>query len=677
MKKQTPDVLRILTILCCLLLVLTGCRSVEDDSSGVSVATIKVSPSDTTMETGEVLQLTAAKLYTDSSTTDCSAEASWSSSDTAVASFSATTNGLLSAVAAGTTTIQVSCGGTSKSYTMTVTGAATLQSIEVSPNERTIVNSTKLILIATGIYSDGSIVDLTDSVGWSSSDSSNVLVERSNGSNSIQAGAVTAGASETITAQYGDISGTTTINVAAAGVTASELTVTPVNPTLAVDARLYLKAAMRYSNDSVQEVTDFMSWSSSDSTTATVSNVNNGYTDGIAAGTATITADDGAGTTGTTTVTVGSATLDYIEIYPPAPSMNIGTTLQFQAIGVYSDNTTIDLTDQVSWRSSNTDLLTVTSSHRHHPRAQAVAEGTAFLSASLPGTTEGNSAVITITDLTLSSIEVTPANPTIPANLDMQFNATGVFSDDSKQDLTDSVVWSSSDASVIKINNAFQIAGRARSKTAGSATITATLGSKSGTASATVSSATLSTVEITPSGLELPDGYRKPMTATGIYSDNSRHDLTSLIEWKTDNSNVIMENIPPWQGVIAATTSGLTGVKVTGTFFGMDGQETAAIGFTTINTTSATLSSIEVSPTEPFCVAGLDKQFTATGVFSDTTTLDLTPFVLWKSSDTSVATPNNVPETKGLFRCASSGSVTVTAASGSTSGTTTLFVADQ
>lgn len=673
MKNRQTHIYRILLTLCCLALLLAGCRSV-DDSNGTSVATIQVTPSTTNMETGDVLQLSAARMYTNTSTVDCSEAATWTSSDTAVATFSTTANGLLSAIAAGTTTISVSCSGKSRSYTMTVTGAATLQSIEVTPNNKRIADTTSVILMATGVYSDGTTVDLTDSVNWSSSNVTNLSVERSNGSNSIQATAHANAGSEDITASYGGLSDSTTLNFSAA--TVAGIYVTPANSSLGVGSRLHMKAAGLFSDDTVQEVTDFLDWQSSSDATATVSNVNNGVVDTIAAGTATISVNP-TGVTGTTDITVNSAELDYIEVYPSTLTMDIGTSSQFTAIGIYDDNTKIDLTNQVTWTASNSDLLNVNSSHRYNVRATALDEGTVFLSASLPGTTKGGNTAITISDLTLSTIEVTPLNPEVPANLDIEFKATGIYSNGSQQDLTNSVVWNSSDSAVLKINNAFQFKGRARALTDGTVTVTATFGSKSGTSSAEVNTGiTLSSVDISPAYVYLAVGYKSQLTATGVYSDGSSWDLTPYIAWQSATTDVIMDNLSPWQGVATATANA-GGTSIDANFMGMDGTDGAITGSATVDPTTATLSSIEISPTNPICMEGFDIQFSATGIFDDATTLDITPFVVWKSSDNSVAAANNAYGNQGRFQCHSSGNTTVTAASGSDSGTTTLYVAEQ
>jgi trimeric autotransporter adhesin len=71
---------------------------------------------------------------------------------------------------------------------------------------------------------------------------------------------------------------------------------------------------------------------------------------------------------------------------------------------------------------------------------------------------------------------------------------------------------------------------------------------------------------------------------------------------------------------------------------------------------------------------GGSQQLTATGTFSDGTTLDITVYVGWSSSDASVADVSNAAGTKGLAYGFKAGSVTVTATRGIVKGTAALGV---
>jgi Tol biopolymer transport system component len=84
---------------------------------------------------------------------------------------------------------------------------------------------------------------------------------------------------------------------------------------------------------------------------------------------------------------------------------------------------------------------------------------------------------------TLSSIAVTSDSGSIFVNGTKQFTATGTYSDGSTSDITGTVTWTSSDTAVVTITS---IGGIATGVSAGTATITASLEGKSGSATLTV-----------------------------------------------------------------------------------------------------------------------------------------------------------------------------------------------
>src|SRR5204862_4862789 len=136
----------------------------------------------------------------------------------------------------------------------------------------------------------------------------------------------------------------------------------------------------------------------------------------VAAGTTTITAALGVVSVNTT-LTVTVAALSTITVTPSAPSIANGTKQQFTATGTYSDFTTQDLTTQVTWSSSNTAFATIDSAGL----ATSVAAGTTPVTATL-GLVSGNT-TLTVTAATLSTIAVTPTDPSLAKGLTPQFTA--------------------------------------------------------------------------------------------------------------------------------------------------------------------------------------------------------------------------------------------------------------
>ena len=92
--------------------------------------------------------------------------------------------------------------------------------------------------------------------------------------------------------------------------------------------------------------------------------------------------------------------------------------------------------------------------------------------------------MLTVSAATLTSIAVSPANPTIAAGTDQQFTATGTYSDASSADLTSSVTWASATPATATIG---ATTGLAHGVSPGTSTISATLGAVSGSTVLTVS----------------------------------------------------------------------------------------------------------------------------------------------------------------------------------------------
>jgi len=97
---------------------------------------------------------------------------------------------------------------------------------------------------------------------------------------------------------------------------------------------------------------------------------------------------------------------------------------------------------------------------------------------------------------------------------------------------------------------------------------------------------------------------------------------------------------------------------------------TATDTSTTLTVNPVTLVSIAVTPASSSIAKGITQQFTAIGTYSNSTTQNLTSTATWTSSVTSVATIS----TTGLATGTGVGSSTITAKSGSISGTATLTV---
>jgi len=165
---------------------------------------------------------------------------------------------------------------------------------------------------------------------------------------------------------------------------------------------------------------------------------------------------------------------------PATPNVAAGTFVRFAATGTLSDGTTQDLTPSVTWTSSSPAVALMSNVAGTFGGAIGLTQGTSTIGAVLDGVV--GSSQVTVTGATLSSITLTPANPSIALGTSQQFKAVGNFSDGSTETLTNQVSWTSSDVGVAIVD----ANGAADSSGTGSSTITATMGTVSSNTTLTV-----------------------------------------------------------------------------------------------------------------------------------------------------------------------------------------------
>jgi uncharacterized protein YjdB len=155
-------------------------------------------------------------------------------------------------------------------------------------------------------------------------------------------------------------------------------------------------------------------------------------------------------------------------------------TQQFTATATFGNNTTGDVTSQVAWSSSATNIATINSSGL----ATAVALGNATITAKSNNSSVTSTAVLTVSARTVTTITVSPTNPTLllAGGQSQQFTANATFSDGTIGDVTTSCAWTSSNTSVAIISSS----GLAQPVSSGSTVIGASLNGVAGTTTLTI-----------------------------------------------------------------------------------------------------------------------------------------------------------------------------------------------
>lgn len=625
---------------------------------------LEVSPVSISVARGLTHDFVATGRFSDGSSSDVTAQVTWASSAPGVASISNAngSRGRATAIAQGSSIITASLSGQSAAAVFVVSPAV-LTHLQVSPSSASLPRGLTAPFTVTGIFSDSTSQDLTEQVVWSSSSSATATVSNAPGTRGVvQAANV---GTTTITATQGSISGTASITVTSAVLAAIQ--VAPPNPTVPRGLTRQLSATGLFTDGTTQDLTTQASWSSDDVLIATVSNAggSEGMSQAIDQGVVTITATIGA-RTGSIQLSVSAAILQVIQVNPVSPSVSAGLTLPLSATGVYSDSSTQDVTSQVTWSSSDTGIATISNASGFEGVVTGGTIGSAVMTASLSGVT--GSTTVTVTPSVLQQLQVTPANPSRPRGLEVQFTATGLFSDGSTQDMTSQVTWTSSDVSVVPVSNMSGAEGRAIAQNVGSATITATHGSVSDSTPFTVTAAQLTRVDVTPMAVTLPLGTVRQFVATGRYTDSTSQNLTAQATWSSSSMGVLdISNVTGSEGL--ATTIAIGQASVTMTF----GAFTVV---SSVTITQAALASIELNPSAGATPLGFTRQFIAIGHYTDGTSQVLTNQATWSSSDTLKALISNASSSRGLLSTVATGTVTVTAVFNGVTGTTTHTISN-
>jgi uncharacterized protein YjdB len=603
------------------------------------LTSIAVTPATASVAAGNTQQFTATGTYSNGTTQNLTGTATWTSSNVATVS-----GGFATGVAPGNATITAKSGTISGAATLTVT-AAVLTSIAVTPATAPAPAGYTQQFTATGTYSNGSTQNLTSTVSWTSSATSVATISSGGLATSVAQG------SAFITASSGAIGGSATFTVLAPVLTS--LSVTPGSASIPAGETQQFTATGTYSDGSTQNLTSTVTWSSSVPGVATIASA--GLATGTGVGSATLSATSGS-VTASATLSVGQPVLLSMAVTPANPSFALGTTQPLVATGTYSDGSTLVLTNSAAWSTADPTIAMA--------NAQGLVSSVALGSTSVTATsgTISGSTTLTVTPAVLLSIAVTPAIPTIPLGTTQPFTATGTYTDGSMQNITGTVQWSSDTPMVATISNAAGSQGVASSGEQGTANISASVGSVSGSTALTVTSAALVSLAVTPATPSLALGTMQAFTATGTFTDGGTQNLTSTVTWSSDTPSTATINNAGLGSTVAVGTATITATS---------GSVSSA---TLLTVTPAALVSITINPPTATIPLGMTQPFTATGTFTDGTTQDVTASGQWSSTVATVATISDTAGTAGLATTQGTGTTTIGISSAGVSAAAQLIV---
>ena len=446
------------------------------------------------------------------------ASVSWQSSNPAIATIDPA--GVTAPLAAGSSLMTAKCGASTGSTTLTVL-PATLASIRVNPGTASIARGTGTRLLPEGILTDGSVSDLPV-VEWTSDDQSIATVD-----NSGWAVAISPGTSK-IAAKVGSITGVIQLSVTNAEL--QSVVLAPASPQLPVLALKKLYAFGKFSDGTVQDITDRSRWWSNSSHTATVNA--HGLVSSNAYGSATLLASVGD-IYGSTPLNVPSLTVESAEVRPANASLPKGAKMAYSLISTLSDGTT-SVPDAPLWLTS--PITMATSSTGGVVTARTAGIGKVY------GETccKTAYALLTVTNADAQSLTIDLPSSSVPMGASPQLRALATFSDGSTVDVSNAVHWSSSQPGVVLVDSQ----GVATTVASGSSTIAASFGPVEGGSGVviansvmTVTPSHLVALTLSPGFVRMILGQTQLIGAKGIFSDDTSHSLKG-VEWHSSDASV-------------------------------------------------------------------------------------------------------------------------------------------
>jgi LruC domain-containing protein len=519
---------------------------------------------------GLQLKLVAIGTYSDNSTQDLTNLALWSSSGKATIGNDNLSSGIINTNGEETVTITANVKGAIATVTITVLPAE-ITSLSISATEITQAKGTSQKIQIGGYFTDGSIRDITSQVTFSIDSNGDgiddsLIASISNLTETKGSILAISEGKAIIKASIGKVSITSNLLVSPADL--KSITITPANTQIAKGLTQKFTATGFYTDNSTRDLTSSVTWGISaptsllipvssalmgNSTTNSIASISNATNSkGIALGQNTGSIDVTATLekiSGTAKLTVGAAELVSLNITSSLGSKAKGLKEQFTAVGLYTDGSGQDLTSQVNWKSdsnsdSKDDCLVACISNELNEKGlvTAVEVGETKISATIGSVTATK--IFNVSPAVLSSISVESANSSIPNGLIEKMYAIGTYSDNTSRDISSNVTWTLdsdgdglNDTKLASITNLSNTSGYIKTSNTGSVKVTASLGSISSSKTISILPAILKSITVYPPTATLVKGFVQQYTATGVYTDESRADITASATWISDSNN--------------------------------------------------------------------------------------------------------------------------------------------
>lgn len=333
----------------------------------------------------------------------------------------------------------------------------------------------------------------------------------------------------------------------------------------------------------------------------------------------------------------------------------IGSSLEFSALGYFSDDSVRNVSNDVEFLSGNNTIVI-----GHVIKGLAV--GDDVITANLSGVTS-NSVPLTVTDAELEDIRLVAQPSTVPKGIPVTLKIEGYYSDGLVQELPSELVSWDSDIPLLNIDSSNKL--DTSDLNPDTYFIRANVGTvRSNEINVSVTQSQLLSLTLSPESISAPAGFSTQLQLIGHYSDESEIDLTHLnVDWFASSSAITVDS----SGLLKVNRQEDALISVSGAVDGVFSNEIY------VEATDAKLTNIVIhSENGVFeTTVGLPLKLLAMGHFSSGgESVDISQDVDWYSSDSDIGTVVD-----GLFQSSRSGTTNIHASvDGVTSEPVTITV---
>lgn len=551
----------------------------------------------------------------------------WSVSDDSIAEFQ---SGRLYTRLAGEARIVAKYEGFEVSSELEVKEAAPLTLMVANPHI-SLTQGSEYQLKAYVSYDNGSVVDVTSEVQWTS-DSPSIFdfdhVDKGKGT------ARSTGAT-ILKAQFTDPTTNKKLDSNTVSmIVTNEIVSLVVHPikNMVINTFQSISAELVFANGGKQDITNSVVWDIGDSTV--LEKVSVDRLQAKSRGNTEISArfcntQNKCFSSRTFNVTVENVSLTGIEMAPSHASVNINTDFIFSAVGRYSDNTLRDITTEVAFNSANNLIGEFTDNilfaHRPTGLSTPLRVDVCHVESGLCDSGE-----VEILDKKVSHIMITPARLDATKNVSMNINALAVYNDGSSEDITSRATWTHTHADA-----SIQDQGTGKifhARDVGNAIITARFSNVSASVPVTVNDNTIAKITVTPGSVELYVGIDNDVSAIAVFNDNSVKDISSQVSWRPSDNQIYQPNPTINKIRTDALISGPATLKAV-----YQGIESDPVD---VKVAESLPKQLIISPNNIDLRVGTSIQLSAHIVFHDGNIKNVTKDVVWDSKTNNISINN-------------------------------------